>query len=150
MPMPRIAAGSVLAFALLLPAAAVGQGPPPATSVRWFDSLDQDRDGQVTVAEASGAGAAEFARIDKDGGGGISLAEYLADISPEDAGKDEVIAQARNRFAVMDRRGNGNGTVSRGEFIDFAKFVIELSDQNGDNDEKMSRQEFIDSITPEP
>lgn len=149
MPTPRTATVPAFAIALLLPLAAVAQGSPPATSLRWFDGFDQNRDGYVTAVEANAAGATEFARIDKDRSGGITVTEYLADIAPEDAGKDDVIRQTRNRFAVLDQRGDGNGTASRTEFTDFTKFVLELSDQNGDNDERMSRQEFIDSVTPE-
>lgn len=149
MPMPRAVAGPALVLAFLLPVAAAAQ-QPPATSLRWFDSFDQDRDGYVTVVEVNAAGAAEFARIDKDKSGGLSVAEYLADMAPEDAGNDEVVRQTRNRFTVLDRRGDGNGTASRTEFINFTKFVLQLSDQNGDNDERMSRQEFVDSVTPAP
>jgi len=117
--------------------------PPPESSLRWFDSLDVNRDGFLTPQEAETAGAAEFARIDKDKSGTITITEYLAD-SP-DASEDEV-RRIRNRFAVMDRRGDGNGVVSKEEFINFAKFVISIADQNHDG--KLSRQEFIDSVTP--
>ena len=149
MPMPRAATGAAFVLALL-PLAAAAQGSPPATSLRWFDGFDQDRDGYVTTVEANAAGATEFARIDKDKSDGITVAEYLADMAPEDAGKDDVVRQTRNRFTVLDRRGDGNGTASRTEFINFTKFVLQLADQNGDNDERMSRQEFIDSVTPAP
>ena len=88
---------------------------------------------------------AEFARIDKDKNGSITLDEYLAD-SP-DASDDE-IRRIKNRFAVMDRRGDGNGVVSLAEFINFGKFVIEIADQNGDRDGRMSREEFVEAVTP--
>jgi len=150
MPMPRTATGPALALALLLPAAVAAQEPPPASSLRWFDGFDQNRDGYVTALEANAAGAVEFARIDKDKSGGITVDEYLADMAPEDADEEDLVRQTRNRFSVLDRRGDGNGTASKTEFVNFTKFVLQLADQNGDNDERMSRQEFIDSVTPAP
>jgi len=65
-----------------------------------------------------------------------------------DADNEGVIRQTRNRFAVLDRRGDGNGTASLAEFTQFGNFVIQLYDENGNKDGRMSRQEFIDSVTP--
>jgi Ca2+-binding EF-hand superfamily protein len=141
--MPRSAIVTVAAVSLGFLSAALAQDQPPAGSLRWFDSFDQNKDGFITPDEMTAAGAVEFARIDKDKNGTITLDEYLADSA--DDGDDE-IRRARNRFAVMDRRGDGNGVVSQAEFIDFGKFVIEVADENGDG--RMSRQEFIDSVTP--
>lgn len=137
-----IATAAAVSFSLLSPALA--QQEPPANSLRWFESFDQNKDGFITPAEMEAAGAAEFARIDKDKSGGITIDEYLAD-SP-DASDDE-IRRVKNRFAVMDRRGDGNGVVSQAEFINFGKFVIQIADQNGDRDGRMSREEFVDSVT---
>ncbi len=136
---------SALSFTLAIPAAA--QEAPPAGSLRWFESFDQNRDGIVTGDEMDAAGPSEFARIDKDGSGGVTIDEYLAD--GVDDGDDEV-RRASNRFAVMDRRGDGNGVASPAEFVDFGRFVIGIADQNGDGDRRMSRQEFVDSVTPAP
>jgi EF hand len=127
-------------FALATPAAAQ-DGPAPG-SLRWFDSFDADGDGVLTPAEIESAGPAGFARIDRDGSGGITLDEYLAD-NPDTA-EDEV-RKTRDRFTVMDRRGDGNGVASQREFIDFGKFIIEIADFDGDG--RLSRQEFIDGIS---
>jgi Ca2+-binding EF-hand superfamily protein len=129
---------------IVVAAAVEAQEEPPANSLRWFESFDQNKDGFITPAEMETAGAVEFARIDKDKSGGISIDEYLAD-SP-DASDDEV-RRMRNRFVLMDRRGDGNGVVSEAEFVNFGKFVIDLADQNGDHDGRMSREEFVDQIT---
>ena len=138
-----IVTAAAVSFSLLSPALA--QQEPPANSLRWFESFDQNEDGFITPAEMEAAGAAEFARIDKDKSGTITIDEYLAD-SP-DAGDDEV-RRIKNRFAVMDGRGDGNGAVSQAEFINFGKFVISVADQNGNRDGRMSREEFIESVTP--
>jgi Ca2+-binding EF-hand superfamily protein len=136
---------SALCFILVVTAAA--QEAPPAGSLRWFESFDENRDGNLTGDEMDTAGPAEFARIDKDHSGAITIDEYLADGA--DDGDDE-IRRTSNRFAVMDRRGDGNGTASPAEFVDFGKFVIGIADQNGNSDGVMSRQEFVDSVTPAP
>jgi hypothetical protein len=140
-----IVTAAVVSFSLASAALAQDQDEPPANSLRWFESFDLNKDGFITPAEMETAGAAEFARIDKDKSGTITLDEYLAD-SP-DATDDEV-RRMKNRFAVMDRRGDGNGVVSQAEFINFGKFVVEIADQNGDHDGRMSREEFVDSVTP--
>jgi Ca2+-binding EF-hand superfamily protein len=132
---------AAVSFGLLSPALA--QDEPPANSLRWFESFDLNKDGFITPQEMEIAGKAEFARIDKDKSSGITLDEYLAD-SP-DASDDE-IRRIKNRFAVMDRRGDGNGVVSQAEFINFGKFVIEIAD--ADHDGRMSREEFVESVTP--
>ena len=143
--MPRSAFVTAAAVSFSLSSAALAQEEPPANSLRWFESFDQNKDGFITPAEMETAGAAEFARIDKDKSGTITIDEYLAD-SP-DASDDEV-RRIKNRFAVMDRRGDGNGVVSQAEFINFGKFVISIADQNGDRDSRLSREEFVASVTP--
>jgi Ca2+-binding EF-hand superfamily protein len=140
---PRSALVFSLLFLLALPSSVPAQEPPPA-SLRWFDGFDRDGDGVLIVAEIDAAAPLEFLRLDRDGDGALTLEEYLAD-----AGSDEdELRRARNRFAVIDGRGDGNGTVSLDEFTAFGKFVIEIADANGDGDGRMSRQEFIDSIGP--
>lgn len=138
-----IVTAAAVSFGLL--SSALAQEEPPASSLRWFDSFDLNKDGFITPEEMQTAGASEFARIDRDHSGTITIDEYLAD-SP-DASDDEV-RRIRNRFAVMDKRGDGNGVVSEVEFINFGKFIIAVADQNGDGDGRMSREEFVDSISP--
>jgi len=139
---------AAVSFGLL--SSALAQEEPPANSLRWFESFDLNKDGFITPEEMQTAGASEFARIDRDHSGTITIDEYLAD-SP-DASDDEV-RRIRNRFAVMDKRGEENhgrddGVVSKDEFINFGKFVISVADQNGDGDGRMSREEFVDSVSP--
>jgi Ca2+-binding EF-hand superfamily protein len=136
---------AMLAASMVVCTAAFAQEEPPANSLRWFESFDLNKDGFITPEEMETAGASEFDRIDKDKNGTISITEYLAD-SP-DASDDEV-RRIRNRFAVMDKRGNGDGVVSKPEFIAFGKFVISVADQNGDRDGRMSREEFVESVSP--
>src|SRR5215510_11554502 len=127
-----VATAAAVSFSLI--SSALAQQEPPANSLRWFESFDLNKDGFITPQEMETAATAEFARIDKDKNGSITLDEYLAD-SP-DASDDE-IRRIKNRFAVMDGRGDKNGQVSLAEFINFGKFVISVADQNGDHDGRM-------------
>lgn len=135
---------AALSFLQILPAEA--QEGPPESSLRWFDSFDQNSDGVLTAQEVDATGSVQFVRIDKDASGTITVDEYLAAVP----GPDEVeIRKTRDRFQVMDRRGDGNGQANREEFINFSKFVIQIADF--DNDGRLSRQEFIEGITaPQP
>jgi EF hand len=128
---------------------APAQDGPAASSLRWFDGFDQDKDGVLTTEEVEAAGSVEFLRADTDASGTLTVEEYLATNPDSD---DAEIRKTRDRFEVMDRRGDasgeGDGKATPLEFINFGKFVIELADFN--NDGRLSRQEFIDGITSPP
>jgi Ca2+-binding EF-hand superfamily protein len=137
----------LLAAALALvqiSSAAAQQGPAPS-SLRWFDSFDRDRDGVLTPDEVEATGSVEFVRIDKNASGTVTVDEYLA--ANPDSAEDE-IRKTRDRFEVMDRRGDGNGQATQLEFINFGKFIIQIADFNEDG--RLSRQEFIAGITSSP
>jgi Ca2+-binding EF-hand superfamily protein len=126
-----------------LSSTALAQEDLPANSLRWFEAFDQNKDGFITPQEAEVVGAAEFARVDTDKSGTITIDEYLAD-SPDTS--DDEVRRMRNRFALMDKRGNSDGVISKAEFINFGKFIIAITDENGDRDGRMSREEFVDQI----
>lgn len=125
---------------------ALAQEGPAASSLRWFDSFDQNKDGVLTPEEVEATGSVEFFRIDTDASGTLTVEEYLA--TNLDSDDDAEIRKTRDRFEVMDRRGDGNGEVTPLEFINFGKFIIEIADFNEDG--RLSRQEFIDGITSPP
>jgi hypothetical protein len=124
----------------------LAQDGPSPSSLRWFDSFDQNQDGVLTPEEVEATGSVQFLRIDTDASGTLTLDEYLA-ASP-DASEDE-IHKTQGRFEVMDRRGDaagrGDGKATPQEFINFGKFVIELADFNEDG--RLTREEFIEGIT---
>jgi EF hand len=128
-------------FAQIPASASAQQGPAPG-SLLWFDSFDQNKDGVLTPEEVEATGQVEFFRIDTDASGTLTVDEYLAANRNAD---DAEIRKTRDRFEVMDRRGDGNGQATPAEFIDFGKFVIQIADFDADG--RLSRQEFIDGIT---
>lgn len=143
---------TTLRFALLLAASAmvaqtspVSAQEPAASSLRWFDSFDQDKDGVLTPEEVEATGAVEFFRIDADASGTLTVDEYLAANPDAD---DVEIRKTRDRFEVMDRRGDGNDLATPLEFINFGKFIIEIADFNADG--RLTRAEFIEGITRPP
>jgi Ca2+-binding EF-hand superfamily protein len=144
---PVLLLAAALAFLQTVPAA--GQEGPAESSLRWFDSFDQDRDTVLTPEEVEATGSVQFLRIDRDASGTLTLEEYLAANPDSD---DDEIRKSQGRFEVMDRRGSadgqGDGEATPQDFINFGKFVIELADFNGDG--RLSRQEFIEGITSSP
>jgi Ca2+-binding EF-hand superfamily protein len=133
------------AVLLALASPAPTQDGPAASSLRWFDSFDQDKDGVLTPEEVEATGSVEFFRIDTDASGTLTVEEYLAANPDSD---DDEVRKIRDRFEVMDRRGDGNGQVTQLEFVNFGKFIIEIADFNEDG--RLARQEFIDGITSPP
>jgi hypothetical protein len=139
-------AGAALA-AQISPALA-REGPSPS-SLRWFDSFDQNRDGVLTPEEVEATGSVQFLRIDTDANGTLTVEEYLA-ANPDSS--EAEIHKTQGRFEVMDRRGDADGKpdgkATPQDFINFGKFVIELADFDADG--RLSRQEFIEGITAAP
>ena len=142
---PRSAILLAAAFVFVQMSSAASQQDPAPSSLRWFDSFDQDRDGVLTPEEVESTGTVHFVRIDADSSGTLTVDEYLAANPDSD---DEETRKTRDRFTVMDRRGDGNGEATPVEFVNFGKFVIEIADFNADG--SLSRQEFIDGITRPP
>ena len=144
----RLAILLAAAFVFVQTSSAVSQQDPAPSSLRWFDSFDQNRDGVLTPEEIESTSTVQFVRIDTDSSGTLTVEEYLA--ANPDPNDDEEVRKTRDRFEVMDRRGDGNGEATPVEFVNFGKFVVEIADGNGDRDGRLSRQEFIDAITLPP
>ena len=139
---------SVLCACLTAPALAQ-QGPaktPSKAAMLWFETYDLDKDGFITPAEIRQASESEFARMDANHDGKLTVDEYLAG---NGADTPVEIKRARARFEIMDRRGNSDGSVSKEEFVNFGLLILDVADTAGDHDGKLSRQEFVDSVTPE-
>ncbi|SNS41394.1 EF-hand domain-containing protein [Tropicimonas sediminicola] len=100
-------------------AAAAQQAVPGATAIdRW----DANRDGRVTLAEVEAGRAGQFASLDRNGDGVLSVAE-LGRNSPQGS-------RGVQRYALD---GNGDGVVSRSEYVAGSKSWLQRmdSDSNG-------------------
>ncbi len=130
----RTAAGG-LAIAVLLPAAALAQGPGgPGKRAAFgerptFETLDADGDGRITVAEFKALSQARFDRLDADGNGVISEDEMVARATEKAAEK------AAQRFARLLewRDADGDGALSAVELADGrGERLFARADSNGD------------------
>jgi Ca2+-binding EF-hand superfamily protein len=136
---------AALCACLASPAPAQQAPSPSKAALHWFETFDLDKDGFVTAAEIRQASKSEFARLDANHDGKLTIDEYLAG-----SGDTPVeVKRTRARFEIMDRRGNSDGTVSPEEFVNFGLLILDVADSAGNHDGKLSRQEFIDSVTPE-
>jgi hypothetical protein len=84
----------IVMFAAIVASAAVAQERPPTVSEKpltpaeaKFRSLDGDNDRKLSRTEvaADEAAAGDFAAMDTDGDGFLSMAEYLAGLAEEES-----------------------------------------------------------------
>lgn len=106
---------------LAMAAATRGDGFDP---VQLLADADTDHDGRITRPEYQAARAARFARLDRDHDGYFSA--------------DDLPQMARRRLgaklAQLDRAldADGDGRVSRAEFVDGPARLFDLADTNRD------------------
>ena len=89
-----------------------------------FETMDRDGDGQITQAELQAMGEAHFADADTDNDGFLSAAELEA----------QAMARAAQHAARMMERmdANGDGKVTREEFMQGHDAMFDAMDTNGD------------------
>lgn len=127
---------NILIYPLVLSLAACAAAPTPAPMARGggrgdptalLANADVNRDGVITSAEFIDARARLFDRIDRNGDG------YL---SSEDAPRRRARrATGGGRMAELTAGldQNGDGRVSRAEFVDGPARLFNRADANGDN-----------------
>lgn len=121
---------------VLLVAAAAGMAAP-AWAQRdgdWFAAADADRDGVVTRGEFLRWRDAAFARLDRNGDGIVSPADFprLARWRPE--------ALQRLMGALGAADANGDGVISRDELRRSPPLVFDRADT--DRDGRVTRAEY--------
>ncbi len=101
-------------------------GANTAFGQKRFDKLDANHDGVVSQDEFLAEAAAKFAQFDTSGNGKVTAAEI------EDAPKthDRAVRMADRFIKRMDT--NGDGVVTRDEFVAAAKARFAKLDKNGD------------------
>lgn len=120
----------VLTTSLTLPAIASAQA-----SDGWRD-VDRDGDGSVSLAEMQAQRADRFGELDSDRSGLLDRSEMsaarerVATLAPNARGGQRSDELQARMFARAD--GNGDGALSRDEFIASAEPVFSRLDRNGD------------------
>jgi hypothetical protein len=109
----------------------------PASAQRggdWFGPADADRDGVVTRDEFMQYRDANFARLDRNGDGVVSPADFprLASFKPN--------AFARLTDALGGADHNGDGAISRAELAQASPVIFDRAD--ADRDHRVTKAEY--------
>lgn len=130
-----IAAASI-ALGVVAPAFAQQAETDAESAGRYFDRLDQRKQGFFTLADMQRVEAKTFTRTDDNKDGQLTLSEYNFGIPDE---RQDVIDRFTRRFRLAD--ADNNGRVTMDEYMAFCARVVEASDANKDG--MVTRDEFI-------
>jgi Ca2+-binding EF-hand superfamily protein len=126
-------------FAVLLIAAsasAQGQETDAQSAARYFDRLDQKKQGFFTLADMQRIEGKTFGRIDDNKDGWLTLEEYNFGIPAE---RQDVIERFTRRFRLADI--DSSGEVGMAEYMEFCARVVAAADTNQDG--MVTRDEFV-------
>jgi Ca2+-binding EF-hand superfamily protein len=127
-----------LLIALLIGAPAFAQEAESDadSAARYFDRLDQKKQGFITAADMQRVEAKVFKRTDDNKDGTLTLSEYNFGI-PDD--QQAVIDRFTRRFRLAD--ADNDGRVTMDEYMAFCERVVAAADANHDG--KVTKDEFI-------
>jgi len=103
---------------------------------RYFDRLDQKKQGFFTVADMQRIEGKTFKRTDENKDGQLTLSEYNFGIPDEE---QATIERFTRRFRLAD--ADTNGRVTMDEYMAFCANVVAAADSNKDG--MVTREEFI-------
>jgi hypothetical protein len=128
----------VLLFTALagVPAFAQQMETDAPSAQRYFDRLDQKKQGFFTLADMQRIESKTFVRIDEDKDGLLTLSEYNFGI-PDD--RQDVIDRFTRRFRLAD--ADNNGRVTMDEYMTFCERVVAAADTN--QDATVTKEEFL-------
>lgn len=129
-----LALGGVLFGAL--PALAQEPETPEQSAARYFDRLDQKKQGFFTLADMQRIEGKVFVRTDLDKDGTMTLSEYNDGIPSE---REDVIDRFTKRFRLAD--ADTNGRVTMEEYMQFCANVVAAADTNQDG--MVTKDEFV-------
>ncbi|HEX6119652.1 MAG TPA: EF-hand domain-containing protein [Dongiaceae bacterium] len=125
-----------VALSALGAASAAAQETDAQSAERYFDRLDQKKQGFITLADMQRIEAKAFKRTDDNRDGEITLSEYNFGI-PDD--RQDVIDRFTRRFRLAD--ADSNGRVTMDEYMAFCARVIDAADTNKDG--QVTKEEFV-------
>ena len=132
----HILLAGVFAVLAALPALAQETETDAQSAERYFDRLDQKKQGFVTLADMQRIEAKTFRRVDDNKDGELTLSEYNFGIPDE---RQDVIDRFTRRFRMAD--ADTNGRVTMDEYMAFCAKVIEGADANKDG--MVTKEEFV-------
>lgn len=103
---------------------------------RYFDRLDQKKQGFFTLADMQRIEGKTFKRVDDNKDGELTLSEYNFGIPDE---RQDVIDRFTRRFRMAD--ADTNGRVTMDEYMAFCARVVETADTNKDG--MVTKEEFV-------
>jgi len=110
---------------------------------RFFERLDQDRNGTVTLGEMRAMRNRRMAMIDANGDGRISRREFMSARPPWARGRPRP-QMARRRARIFSRiDADGDGYISEGERE--ASLVRWFARMDADRNGRLTRREFIEA-----
>jgi Ca2+-binding EF-hand superfamily protein len=127
------------ATAILLGASiAVAQEPltDQQSAEKYFDRLDQKKQGFFTLADIQRIEGKVFVRTDDNKDGQLTLSEYNYGIPDE---RQDVIDRFTKRFRLAD--ADTNGRVTMEEYMQFFANVVAAADTNQDG--MVTKEEFV-------
>jgi Ca2+-binding EF-hand superfamily protein len=130
-----LAAGFLMALAAT-PASAQEAETDAQSAARYFDRLDQKKQGFFMLSDMQRIEGKVFRRTDDDKDGVLTLSEYVFGIPDEE---EEVIDRFTRRFRLAD--ADNNGGILFDEYMDFCARVVAAADANQDG--MVTRDEFI-------
>lgn len=119
-----------------VPAAIAQEMTEQQSAERYFDRLDQKKQGFFTVADMQRIEAKVFTRTDDNKDGLLMLSEYNYGIPDE---RQDVIDRFTKRFRMAD--ADTNGRVTMDEYMQFCVNVVAAADANQDG--MVTKEEFI-------
>ena len=126
-----------LATALVaMPALAQQTETDAQSAERYFDRLDQKKQGFFTLADMQRVEGKAFKRIDLDKDGELTLSEFTDGI-PSD--RQDIVDRFTRRFELAD--ADDSGEVPLQEYMDFCARVVAAADANQDG--MVTKEEFI-------
>jgi Ca2+-binding EF-hand superfamily protein len=103
---------------------------------RYFDRLDQKKQGFFTLADMQRVEAKTFIRTDDDKDGSLTLSEFNFGIPDE---REDIIDRFTRRFRLAD--ADNNGRITMDEYMEFCERVVAAADANQDG--MVTKEEFV-------